>query len=263
MEHFISLTSYQIKNLLRYKWTTGYFIFFFVLTEGLFFFQGESVKVTLSLFNLILLITPFSSFMLSMSYWYNERSFMEMMLAQPVNRPVIFFSVYCGLFVSLAVATAGGTLLPFVLHFHTSAFSFPAVITLQLLILELTGVFLSLGILIAIMYDDRAKGIIRLALISFFLFILYDVLIIFIVSAFGDYPIEKPVLILTMLNPVDLARIVVMLLFDQSALMGYTGALYRTFFGTSMGMITASLLLVLWIIIPGIIARTKFVKKDF
>ena len=43
---------------------------------------------------------------------------------------------------------------------------------------------------------------------------------------FADYPIERPMLGLMLANPVDLARVVLLLRFDVSALMGYTGAVF-------------------------------------
>jgi Cu-processing system permease protein len=70
------------------------------------------------------------------------------------------------------------------------------------------------------------------------------------------------VLFITALNPIDLGRICVMLKMDIAALMGYTGALYRHFFGTGAGIIYILLLMLLWIIVPLLAAVRIFQKKN-
>jgi Cu-processing system permease protein len=83
-----------------------------------------------------------------------------------------------------------------------------------------------------------------------------------IMFQFGDYPMEKPMLFLCSLNPVDLARIFILLQMDISALMGYTGALYQKFFGSSMGIIFSVSLMTLWLAVPLWFSRRVFLKKD-
>jgi len=45
-------------------------------------------------------------------------------------------------------------------------------------------------------------------------------------------------------------------------MMGYTGAIFKDFFGTSVGLIVSFLLLCLWSIIPFYISLRKFKQKD-
>jgi Cu-processing system permease protein len=66
-----------------------------------------------------------------------------------------------------------------------------------------------------------------------------------------------------MLNPIDLSRVLILLKLDISALLGYTGAVFQKFFGTSLGLIISSGMLLLWVLIPiGIIYR-MVKRKDF
>jgi Cu-processing system permease protein len=53
-----------------------------------------------------------------------------------------------------------------------------------------------------------------------------------------------------------------MLKMDVSALMGYTGALYKEFFGSGTGMLFTAGIMLLWIILPLFLALRKFRKKD-
>ncbi len=66
----------------------------------------------------------------------------------------------------------------------------------------------------------------------------------------------------TSLSPIDLARIQMLLHLDASAMMGYTGALFKEYFGNGIGIIISLLLLVLWVIIPFILSLKKFKTKD-
>jgi Cu-processing system permease protein len=53
-----------------------------------------------------------------------------------------------------------------------------------------------------------------------------------------------------------------MMKMDISALMGYTGAIYRDLFGTDMGMAITLLLMLFWVAIPLIAAVRIFQKKN-
>jgi Cu-processing system permease protein len=92
--------------------------------------------------------------------------------------------------------------------------------------------------------------------------LIYDGLILLILFNFSDYPLEKATLVLSALNPIDLGRISIMLKMDVSALMGYTGALYKDFFGSGSGILFTVGIMLLWIILPLWWALRVFKKKD-
>ena len=73
---------------------------------------------------------------------------------------------------------------------------------------------------------------------------------------------EKLMMVISGFNPIDLSRITVLLRLDVSALMGYTGAVFKDFFGTTFGFIISLFVLALWVIIPLIISTKKFQTKD-
>jgi Cu-processing system permease protein len=70
-------------------------------------------------------------------------------------------------------------------------------------------------------------------------------------------------LVLTLLNPVDLARTLLLLSFDLTALMGYTGAVFERFFGSALGIASAAGALLLWTAIPALLGLRSFTRKDF
>ena len=76
------------------------------------------------------------------------------------------------------------------------------------------------------------------------------------------YPIERPVLALSFLNPVAIARVLVIMKTEASALLGLSGAVFRNFFGSAQGSIVAVLALLLWAALPYGLASRKFRRKD-
>jgi len=79
---------------------------------------------------------------------------------------------------------------------------------------------------------------------------------------FSDYPVESMTIGLVALNPIDLARIMVLLKLDYSALMGYTSAVYREFFGGVAGTAFSAAVLLVWLMVPLALASRTFNRKD-
>ena len=92
---------------------------------------------------------------------------------------------------------------------------------------------------------------------------LYDAGVLLAVRSFSAYPLEGPVLTAMAFNPVDLARVVLLLEFDLSAMLGYTGALFEQVFGTALGLGLALGLLLLWTAAPAWMGGRAFRAKDF
>jgi len=123
-------------------------------------------------------------------------------------------------------------------------------------------VFVAIAFLSAIITRDKAKGIGISIMLWLFFALLYDGLILFLMFQLSDYPIEKAMVGISALNPISLARILILLHLDVSAMMGYTGAIFKDFFGTTAGLFISFFLLALWIIVPFYISLLKFKKKD-
>ena len=79
---------------------------------------------------------------------------------------------------------------------------------------------------------------------------------------FSDYPLEIPLIISSVLNPLDLGRVMVMLKFDLAALMGYTGAIFEKFFGETIGVVISLFMLSLWVILPFVYGLKIFKSKN-
>jgi len=120
----------------------------------------------------------------------------------------------------------------------------------------------ALGFLCAILARDKARGIGISILIWLFFSLLFDGLVLFLMFQFSDYPIEKAMIGVSAMNPIDLARIFIILQLDVSAMLGYTGAIFKEFFGSQIGTWMGFLILCLWVMVPYWISLRRFVRKD-
>lgn len=253
----LKIAKYVLYDILRNRIVLGYAAFLFVAALTFFNLEGDGSKSLMSLLNIVLIVAPLVSVIFSTIHFYNSYEFIELLVAQPVSRRTILGAEYAGVGGALVAAFLFGIGLP-VAVFAPDARGF----TLLVVGVLLTLVFVSLAFLAAVLTRDKARGI-GLALLLWFCFsILYDGLVLVLLFAFSDYPLEKPTLVLTFLNPVDLSRILMLLQLDVSALMGYTGAVFNEFLGSTLGVALAYGCLALWVLLPMIWAERVFRKKD-
>jgi Cu-processing system permease protein len=234
-----------------------YFAFLLLSTLAMYQLDSDPSKVILSLLNILLMVAPLVSIVFTTIHFYNSYEFMELMLAQPVNRRTVFLGQYAGIAVSLSLAYLAGVGIPLVFYGADAAG-----ITLLYSGVLLSLVFVSLAFLASVMTRDKAKAIGIALLIWFYCALIYDALLLWVIYNFGEYPLEKPLLALISLNPVDLARVMMLLKLDISALMGYTGAFYKSFFGSNSGILFSVSVLLLWIAVPLMAALRIFNRKD-
>jgi Cu-processing system permease protein len=251
------LVKYVIIDILRNKVIVGYTLFLLAVSLSVFNLEDNSSKGLLSLLNIVLIIVPLLSVIFSTIYVYNSSEFIELLVSQPVNRTTLLSSIYAGLTTSLILAVVVGIGVPVLLYDRSDVG-----LTLVLVGALLTAVFTGLAILASVITRDKAKGIGVSILLWFYFAIIFDGLVLFILFQFADYPLEKVSIGLTALNPIDLSRILVLLKMDISAMMGYTGAVFKEFFEGATGYIFISIVMLFWIFSPILIALKKFAKKD-
>jgi len=235
----------------------GYTLLLLAISMSFFSFESDPNKGLLSLLNIIMIVVPLVSIIFSTIHFYNSYEFIELMSAQPLSRKSIFLSEYVGVAASLSLAFLVGVGVPVMLFDGSSR---GIILLISGLLLTLT--FVSLAFLAAVITRDKAKGI-GLALVIWFYFsLVYDGLVLGILFSFSDYPLEKATLLLTALNPADLARIMVLMKMDISALMGFTGAVFQDFFSTNYGLMVAFGILLIWVFWPIALATRIFNRKD-
>jgi len=253
----IQLVKYIFYDILRSRFVLLYMIFLLLTGIGMFQLDSDTSKVVLSLMNILLIVVPLVSVIFTTIHFYNSYEFIEMMLAQPINRRIIFLAEYMAVSFSLSLAFLAGLGIPMIFYGTDGSG-----LTLLYTGVALSLVFVSLAFLSSVLTRDKAKAIGIALLFWFYFTLIYDAFILWIVYSFSDYPLERATLIFISLNPVDLARILMVLKLDISALMGYTGAFFREFFGSGFGFLFSTVTLLVWIIIPTWLALIVFSRKD-
>jgi Cu-processing system permease protein len=257
------VAGYELRDVIRSRWLIGYGLFFLVMTDTLFRFGGGGEKALLSLVNVVLLLIPLVAIVFSTVYLYAAREFIELLLAQPISRRHVFCGLFLGLSLPLSLSFVAAICIPFVLHRGAGTAQPGTFAALLLTGVALTFIFTALAFLIVARTADRMKGLGIAVAVWLFLAVVYDGLVLLAVSIMADHPIEKPLLLLMLANPMDLARVALLLQFDVAALLGYTGALLQKFFGRTAGIATTSLAIVVWIVAPLFAGLRAFQRKDF
>lgn len=253
-----SLLRFQLIDSLRGKAVPAFGLFFALVTEMLLRFGGTGERALLSLMNVALSVIPLFALVMGTIYLYNHREYIEMMLAQPIRRSALFMSLYAGIAVPLVAAYVLGVGVPAAARGHLGLF-LPLIGTGALLAL----VFVALAFIIALRFEDKAKGMGAAIATWLLLTVVYDGLIMLAIALFAQYPLERPVLFAAMANPIDLGRLLLVLSADESAMMGFTGALYKQFFGSSLGSWVVAGLLFVWVSVPVWWGGRRFQRKDF
>lgn len=248
---------YVIIDILRNKIMLAYTAFLLVLSFSIFGLEDNSAKGLLGLLNIILIIVPLVSIVFSTIYVYNSAEFVELLVSQPLKRKTIWMSLFAGLATSMVLAFMIGAGIPIVIY-QADITGFMMI----LIGLLLSIIFVAIAMLAAVKTRDKAKGIGIAVLLWLYFSLLFDGFVLFLVFQFSDYPVEKFMIAVSMFNPLDLARIMILLKMDISALMGYTGAIFNDFFGTNWGMLISLLVLILWTVIPIWLSIRKFKTKD-
>ncbi len=263
MNTTVKLAWYGIIAAARSRWILGYTAFFFLATEGLMRFGGDSGRTVVSLLNIVLLLIPLVSIVIGTMTVYNNRDFTELLLSQPIQRGSLFVGQFLGLALPLVAAFLLGVGLPLLARAGDGEANIGLILMLLGSGTALTLIFTAFALLIANVVEDRAFGLGAALLLWLMTAALYDGIMLAVIWAFRDYPLEIPVLAMSIANPIDLARILVMLKFDVAALMGYTGAVFEKFFGTALGITLAASALVFWLCLPFWSGKVVFDKKDF
>ena len=253
----LKISKYVLYDIARNKVAIAYTLFLLVITLSLFSMEENSSKAILSLLNIVLIVVPLISLVFSTIHWYNSYEFIELMLTQPISRNKVLLSEYTGIASSLITAFLAGVGIP-ILIYSPDNIGFALIITGCLLTLAFT----SIAFLASVISKDKSRGIGMALLLWFYFALIYDGLILMILFSFSDYPMEKITLLLSSLNPIDLGRIYLMLQMDVSALMGYTGATYKDFFGSNLGLFYTMGIMLIWIVAPLLLAIRSFNKKD-
>ena len=259
----IKVVKFELSDLARSRWLLAYVLSIAIATDALLRFNGADQRAVLGLVNVVLLIVPLVAVTFGSMHLYARRDFIELLLAQPLRRRHIFTGLYLGLTIPVGVGMVVGIAVPAAWHGAWTGSLVGPLATLLTVALALTAVFVALAFCIAVRCEDKLRGLAIAMAVWMAFAVLYDGAVLLLGSMFADASVERPMLAAMLANPVDLARVVMLLQLDISALLGYTGAVLKSAVGSAQGLILAIVALSLWVAVPLWLGGRSFVRKDF
>ncbi|MFV0530846.1 MAG: ABC transporter permease [Flavobacteriales bacterium] len=258
----IKIIQYSLKDLLKSRWIIFYTLFYFLFSYAVLTFGNAPSKGLLSIMNVVVVLTPLISILLSAIYIHNSREFITLLLSQPLKRAHIFLGLYISLCLSQCLALTIGLGIPFILIPIPENY-FTDFLWLILNSFFLTVIFAGIGYYIVLATKNKVAALGLCIFVWLFLAIVYDGIFMLMLYEFRDYPLEYPALGTLLFNPIDLSRTSILLKLEISALLGYTGAVFKKFFDSDLGTIISLVVMMVWSIIPLTLILLKVRKKDF
>ncbi len=254
---------YGAYDLLRSRWALAYFAFYFLLGIALLSLTNDHGQATISLLNIVVVLTPLLSIIFGVIYFYNSQDFTNLLLALPLSRTQIFVGQYLGIAIVQILCVLLGLGLPFFFTGVLGSSVVASFLSLLLISVFLTMIFTGIAFLISLSNENRIRGFGIAVILWLFLAVIYDGLFLVLLSTFREYPLDTFALLGILLNPIDLSRVLVMINLDIAALMGFTGAVFKNVLGNYRGVLVAVVVLTLWVVIPASLMIRRARRRDF
>lgn len=263
MTTLLPLFRLSLREAVRGRLLLGVLVLLALTGELLLRFGGGGATTLVSLIDVVLIITPLVGLVAGTVQVHHARDTIELLLAQPVSRLRLFLGLYLGNALPLALAIVVGMVAPFAWHGLLFGPMGARLLPLLLVALGLTCISTALAFLVAVRIDDRVRALAVALGLWLVAAVVWDGIILLLAMLVGERPIEGVMLSLLASNPVDLARVLLLLGSDAAALLGYTGAVVQHALGTTMGRVALVWALSLWLIVPLAAAARAFQRKHF
>lgn len=254
----------EFLDAVRNRWFFFFAILFIVLDSTVSYSgivsgrDNTFLKPAVSLLNLVLILVPLMALIMGANSFTGAKESWELLLIQPISRKEAMLGKYIGLgtvitaTILLGFGSAGVILILNIGYSEISHFLF-----LILLSVLLSLIFLSIASLASVILGEKAKSIGISFILWFWFVIIYDFIFIGLTLVLGEV-----IVVLLFLNPADLVRTALLTSIGNAALVGPAGAVLNKTLGTSTGIILSLAALLIWLLIPLILALLIFERKD-
>lgn len=254
-----SLLLYVVRDVLRSRFVIGYAVFVLLAVEALIRLSGVD-RVLPALISVVVQLVPLVSIMFAAVYVRQALPTAEMLLTQPVSRRSVFSAFYFGLAVPLALIPAVCMGVPMLLRAGSQSAEVAILMAHAAL---LSATFVGIGCWAAIRRPDAVRGFALALFVWLLLAVFYDGVVLLGTRAFADYPLEGPLMIAMIVNPIDLTRVSLFAMSELSTLLGYSGAVFLRFLGGPAGVLTVGAALIVWVALPAFASWRRFLRHDF
>jgi Cu-processing system permease protein len=263
----------EYRRALETRWLFAFAALFAALVLGLSYFglaQSREVgfqgfaRVTLSLMNLVLLVVPLTGLVLGVASLSGGGDNLPLLLAQPVTRGEVLLGKFLGLGAALSVTQAlgfgGGGV---IVALNAGNDQLPGYLALTALSFVLGWLFVAVALCIASVWPDRLKAMSVALGLWLLTVIAYDLAVLGATSLLSGLSLQSVLFPALLLNPVDLARVMVTLAVGSGALFGPTSAVLMKMFGAPLGVALALAVLAIEAGAPLLIAARVFRRRDY
>jgi Cu-processing system permease protein len=273
MNTILVMTGYELSEAIRNRWLLAYGALFAVLALGLSLIGLSTIgavglegygRTTASLINLCLLLVPLVALLLGSAGISGDRESgaLELFLAQPVERSELLIGRFVGSLAAIGLATLTGFGLAGVLvGLATGATGGLQYLAFLSIALALAAVYLAIGIAISVAARTRIRATAMALVVWFASVVFFDLMLIGAGAVAGAG--TRLLAALLLLNPVDIARLLALLLLDSSLeMLGPVGGFLIARFGSggAAGLLIGAL--ILWTVAPVLIAVALFDGRD-
>ena len=263
----------EYRRALETRWLYAFAAVFAAFVLGLSYFglaQSREIgftdlaRVTLSLLNLVLFIVPLTGLVLGVSSVAASGESLALLLAQPVSRG----EVLCGKFLGLGAAMTAAEALGFggggvVVALGAGGAGVPGFAALCLASVTLGWLTIAVALCLAALWPDRLKALSAALVLWLVMVVAYDLAVLGATALLDGLPLRSVLLPALLLNPVDLARVLVTLAVGSGALFGPTSAVLVHTLGSRAGLAAGAGALALQTCLPLVVAWVAFRRRDW
>ena len=269
MNAVLTVMRKEVRDAFSNWWLLLYGGLFSVLALGLSYLGQRNLgslgfenfsRTTASLLNLCLLLAPLVALSLGAGAiaGERERGTLTYLLSQPVSRRELLLGKFAGLLISIGLATiAGFGLAGIPIAVYGSAMDAGTYLVFLLLVLALVAVMTSLGLVASVVSSTRAQAL-GLAMLVWFVFVLlFDLLLIGVVSATS---LSGAGLLLALLaNPVEVVRVLAIIHLEPDLeILGPFGGFVLERLGVGGATAVLATALLAWVSVPVAAAMMLF-----
>lgn len=225
----------------------------------------DFARTAVSLVQLVLLIVPLAALVFGSLTLSPDRGAAELLYAQPVPRWAILAGRVIGLFLALAAAELlGFGVAGLAVQYYSGPSGASQFLVVVALSLALTAVFLAVAASLASGEPGRRARALAMSLVVWFVaVILFDLAALGVASMLRSGAASRVLMTAALLNPVDAGRTgAYMAIEGTSAFGGASLALLRFAGGERAVAALVTMSLVLWTVVPGLIAARRLGRTD-
>ncbi len=266
------LAEEEFRRAVESRWLFGFATVFALFVLGLSYFglaQSREVgfqsfaRLTLSLLNLVLFTVPLAGLLLGVGSLAGNEG-LSLLLAQPVSRR----EVLCGKVLGLGVAFSVAQLLGFggggvVVALSAGAEGVRGFAVLCALSLAIGWLSCTTALFLAAVWPDRLRAMTAALGLWLLMVVAYDLAVLGATTILNGLSLQTVLLPALLLNPVDLARVLVTMAVGAGALFGPTSAVLVHTLGTTMGVVLGVCVLIVETVVPLLAAVWVFERRDW